>query len=229
MSSLPTEFQSEAAAIHDVDSERATTRRDESFYFVDIIFLVEGCLFKVPRTYFERDSEAFSAMFKLPVAQDVPVEGSSDQQPIHLEGITAHEFRQLLRVMYPQHVGQPDIMTYAEWKSVLKLSTMWNFEVLRDLAIQSMSELSINAVEKAALAREYDINEWLLPALNELAQREDPINIDEARRLGLEQAVMIAAVRESCIAWNEKGRFGRRGARTQIDFTGRIRATMDLP
>jgi hypothetical protein len=120
-------------------------------------------------------------------------------------------------------------MTCAEWKSVLKLSTMWNFDVLRDLAVKSMSELPIDAVEKAALAREYDIDEWLLPALNELAQREDPIGVDEALRLGLEQAVKIAAVRESFIAWNEKVAFGPRGARTQIDFTGRIRVIMGIP
>lgn len=45
-------------------------------------------------------------MFKLPVAQDVPVEGSSDQQPIRLEGIKEDDFRQLLRVLYPQSVNE---------------------------------------------------------------------------------------------------------------------------
>lgn len=128
-----------------------------------------------------------------------------------------------------RHIGQLDIMTCTEWKSVLKLSTMWNFEVVRNLAIQSMSELPIDAVEKAALAREYEIDEWLLPALNELAQREEPIGVEEALRLGMEQALRIAAVRESFIAWNERIAFGPRGARTQIDYTGRIRALMEIP
>jgi hypothetical protein len=58
----------------------------------------------VPRTYFERDSEVFCGLFQLPVAQDVPVDGSSDKQPLRLEGIKEDDFRQLLRVMYPRSV-----------------------------------------------------------------------------------------------------------------------------
>jgi len=212
----------------DPDPQPAT-RRDESFYFVDVVFLVEGCLFKVPRTYFERDSEVFCGLFQLPVAQNVPVDGSNDQQPLRLEGIKEDDFRQLLKVMYPRHAGQQDAMSSTEWTSVLKLSTMWSFDDLRDLAILNMSQLSIDPIERAALAKEYSIDEWLLPALNELAQREEPIGIEEARRLGWETALQIAAVRESFIAWNEKVAFGPRGARTQIDFTGRIRAVLDIP
>jgi hypothetical protein len=127
-----------------------------------------------------------------------------------------------------RHAGQQDVMSATEWTSVLKLSTMWSFEDLRDLAIQNMAQLSIDPVERAALASEYNIDEWLLPALNELAQREEPIGIEEANRLGWETALQIAAVRESFIAWNEKVAFGPRGARKQIDFTGRIRATLNI-
>lgn len=190
----------------------------------------------------------FCDLFGLPLARDAPVDGSSDEQPLRLEGIKENDFRQLLRVMYPRlaetvfchlfsrltlwwhrHAGQRDAMSFAEWTSVLKLSTMWNFEGLRSLAIQSMSGLPDNdAVEKAALAGEYQIDEWLLPALNELAQREEPISIEEARRLGWEVALQLSAVRESFIAWNEKMAFGARGARPHIDFTGRIRTVMGI-
>lgn len=114
-------------------------------------------------------------------------------------------------------------MDFTDWTSVLKLSTMWSFDLLRELAIHTMAELpGVSPVEKAALANEYQIDEWLLPALNELAQREEPISINEAHRLGWEMALQIAAVRESFVAWNEKKAIGPRGARTQIDFTGRI-------
>jgi hypothetical protein len=127
-----------------------------------------------------------------------------------------------------RHAGQQDLMSFTEWTSVLKLSSMWSFEDLRDLAIQNMSQLTVDPVERAALAKEYHIDEWLLPALNELAQREEPIGVEEARRLGWETALQIASVRESFIAWNEKIAFGPRGARTQIDFTGQIRAILNI-
>ena len=114
-------------------------------------------------------------------------------------------------------------MDFTDWTSVLKLSTMWGFDLLRDLAIRTMTELpGVSPVEKAALANEYKIDQWLLPALKELAQREEPISINEAHRLGWEMALQMAAVRESSVAWHAKKAFGPRGARTQIDFAGRI-------
>ena len=114
-------------------------------------------------------------------------------------------------------------MDFTDWTSVLKLSTMWSFDLLRDLAIRNMAELpGASPVEKAALANEYQIDQWLLPALNELAQREEPISINEAHRLGWEMALQMAAVRESFVAWNAKKAIGPRGARTRIDFTDRI-------
>lgn len=119
-------------------------------------------------------------------------------------------------------------MTGSEWTSVLKLSTMWGFEHLRELSIRNMSDIVMDPVERAALASEYSIDEWLLPALNELAQREEPITVDEARRLGWETALKVAAVRESFVAWNEKTAFGPRGARPQIDYTSRLRTIMDI-
>jgi len=33
--------------------------RDKFYYFADVIFVVEGCLFKLPRAPFERNSEVF--------------------------------------------------------------------------------------------------------------------------------------------------------------------------
>jgi len=92
-----------------------------------------------------------------------------------------------------------------------------------------MSQLAIDPIERAALANEYHIDEWLLPALNELAQREEPIGIEEARRLGWETALQIAACARKLYRVEREGGIWTRGARTQIDFTGRIRAILDIP
>ena len=58
-------------------------------------------LFKVPRRPFEQDSAAFSDTFRLPPINGAyGVEGSSDDNPIKLQGITESEFRPLLWVMF---------------------------------------------------------------------------------------------------------------------------------
>jgi hypothetical protein len=57
---------------------------------------VEDTLFKVPKRYFKKDSGMFGNIL------DLPADGeSSDEEPIHLQGIGKAEFEKLLGVMYP--------------------------------------------------------------------------------------------------------------------------------
>jgi hypothetical protein len=65
---------------------------------------VEGCLFKVPRGPFERNSEVFQDMFRLPVPENTVPDGSSDEHPLRLDGVKKNDFRQLLKVMFPGSV-----------------------------------------------------------------------------------------------------------------------------
>ena len=91
-------------------------RRDKAYYFIDTIFLVksfkslpmylvlillqvEDTLFKLPRCLFEESSEVFRDMFLLPSPEDVSCDGSSDEQPLFLEGVRKAHFRQLLKAM----------------------------------------------------------------------------------------------------------------------------------
>lgn len=71
---------------------------------------MEGCLFKVPRIPFERDSEVFQAMFKLPVPENAVADGSRDESPLRLDGVKKDDFCQLLKVLFPRSVG-PDNKT----------------------------------------------------------------------------------------------------------------------
>lgn len=62
---------------------------------------VENTLFRVPRYYFEQESDVFRDMFQFPVAEGAVPDGCSDEQPLRLDGIKKEDFRQLLRVMFP--------------------------------------------------------------------------------------------------------------------------------
>jgi hypothetical protein len=65
---------------------------------------VEGTLFKVPRYPFVRSSEVFRDMFQLPTPKYATPEGSSDQNPLFLDGIKKTDFRRLLKLMFPMSV-----------------------------------------------------------------------------------------------------------------------------
>ena len=85
----------------------------------------------------------------------------------------------------------------AQWTSVLKLSTLWEFDELRKAAIDALSTALCNdPIDRVILSSRFGITAWLLPALNELAQRPESLNIEEANRLGIETVLVIASVRE---------------------------------
>jgi len=192
--------------------------RDDSYFFADITFSVEDCLFKVPRYAFEQNSEAFAKIFLLPASE-------SYQQPLQLTGILKEDFLIFLQVLYPKDCTRLPSLVKREWASVLKLATMWEFTDLRLLAIRSLAPMLDDPIEQIDLAKNCDVKEWLLPAMNKLAQREQPMGIEDTARLGVETVLKIGAVRECC-SLRHYSRYGevehKRGARSEVDFTRRL-------
>ncbi|KAF8066541.1 hypothetical protein FPV67DRAFT_1195147 [Lyophyllum atratum] len=174
--------------------------RDDEYYMANVVFLVEGHLFSVPRHYFAHASDIFSSTFSLPPRPDQIQEGSSDAHPFVLEGVTRDDFKGLLRVMYPlklPHLGTDMALPRKDWIAALKLSTMWNFRNIRHLAIAKLSlDITIHPVDKVVLAKEYKVPDWLLAGYHELVKRSAPIAPAEAVRLGLETTVLLFHVRE---------------------------------
>ncbi|KAI5993147.1 hypothetical protein F5J12DRAFT_858835 [Pisolithus orientalis] len=156
--------------------------------------------FPLPKEPFERESTVFCDMFALPQGDGNSIEGLSDEMPIRLFGVSKEEFEELLKVLFNRRHGRPPCLpdTIEQWTSVLKLSTAWGFQEIRAAAIDALMVLDVSAIDKLVLGRKYDIEsrEWLLPALNELAQRAEPIGFEEANQMGFETALKLASVRE---------------------------------
>jgi hypothetical protein len=74
---------------------------------------------------------------------------------------------------------------------------MWEFGEIRKLAIGKLSQLIIDAVERVVIARDYHIVEWLIPSINVLAQRKEPMGVLDVSCLGWDYVLKIAEVRES--------------------------------
>ena len=65
---------------------------------------------------------------------------------------------------------------------------------LRKLALKSMDPP--NACERLLLARNYNVDDWVLPALSALCERRLPVSLEEARPMDNEDVVLVATVRE---------------------------------
>ncbi|KAF9239119.1 hypothetical protein BU15DRAFT_62136 [Melanogaster broomeanus] len=222
------------------------TQRHTRFYMDTVTFLVEDCLFKVPRNRFETESTVFRDMFLLPAGDLHEVEGRNDEKPIRLEGIKKDEFEQLLKVLlHWSYTSQSQELPgdVEQWTSVLKLSTLWDLSSQRQIAIDKLSELPVPPIDKIILANTYDVKPWLLPAMHDLVRRQDPINMEDASRLGFETALKLASVREKialrtvtrscwncyCTTSNTSEIFvGPRLDAEALDFTAILRTTFDL-
>jgi len=110
-----------------------------------------------------------------------------------LDNIGRKDFEALLSVIYPKNFDERDL-SYDQWRSVLHLSSIWGLTSLRNLALKSMDPP--NAFERLLLARKYNVDDWVLPALSALCERRLPVSLEEARQMDIEDVVLIATVRE---------------------------------
>ncbi|KAI9568841.1 hypothetical protein HD554DRAFT_679149 [Boletus coccyginus] len=212
----------------------AMVERDERFYMTLVTIQVENCLFRVPRQPLESQSKIFRDMFSLPVAEDT--EGSSDINPIRLDRIQKKAFKRFLEVllMGPAYEATTKPCPLFEmWFPVLKLARMWECDRIHKYAIEKMpyNEIPKSPTEKVALAVQHNIQPWLLPGLNELAKRKEPLEMQDLEILGAEVTLKVAAIRESltvCISQHPRLTSGSRDA-SRVDFTSAIKRVFEIP
>lgn len=84
--------------------------------------------------------------------------------------------------------------SFGELSSILDLSTRWGFTTIRDMAIRSLKPPT--AHQRLVLGRKYGVDEWVLPALQELCERQELPTPDEARLMGLEDVILVGSLRE---------------------------------
>jgi hypothetical protein len=83
-----------------------------------------------------------------------------------------------------------------EWSSVLSLAIKWEFDCIRDLAVDRLFPIT-TPIDKIVLGRKYyaDLSHWLEQAFIDVCIRNDPLKLEEARRLSVEDIVHIGEVR----------------------------------
>ncbi|KAJ4487038.1 hypothetical protein C8J55DRAFT_487231 [Lentinula edodes] len=172
-------------------------KKHSRFYFADgnVVFRVENTLYRIHRYFFQRDSPVFEVMFSLPTPTGERPEGEDEDKPIQLGGIECRDFDRLLSLMYPKDfTNSYEFSTLEEWISVLKLTTHWEFSSIRNLAIKQLSSIGSSA-DLVMLGHQYGVSQWLLPEYMELCVRDEPLTLEEGRKLGVDMVVTINQIR----------------------------------
>lgn len=135
-------------------------------------------------------------MFTLPPPEGECPEGSTTENPIVLAGVSTTDFDRFLSILYPLNFNANEINTIEEWSSVLHLASQWDFSSLRQLAIDNLAILIMSPIDRIVIGQAYHIPEWLVPAYTELCMRDDPLTLDEGKKLGMEDVITIGQLRQ---------------------------------
>ena len=73
---------------------------------------------------------------------------------------------------------------------------MWNFEAIRELAIDKLEKIPMDPAQKYLIALETRVEQWVVPSLTSLATRKEPLSMADVDRLGLDCVLRLARIRE---------------------------------
>ncbi|KAI0027572.1 hypothetical protein K488DRAFT_61159 [Vararia minispora EC-137] len=97
-----------------------------------------------------------------------------------LHDVTASEVDALLSIIYPSNFHRRDMLTVAEWFSVLRLATRWGITSIRSFVLEILEDLA-TPLDKLVIARQFDIPGWLKPAYVSLCLRKESLSIVEGQ------------------------------------------------
>jgi len=198
------------------------TERDELFYFHETDFIsiqVEDRLFKVQRVLLATYSTYFERLIGY-MKYGYPKCGSSDDEPLYLDGIAKGDFQCFLVVLQSVYHGRytntkepaaPPPMAGShvlhdcsrgvvhfkspEWRTVLRLAKTWNSDCVTERAIAGI-DATASSLEKMEIGLEHAVQRWVLAGLQDLITRDVPLTQSEAPWIDATTFNKVARARE---------------------------------
>ena len=87
------------------------------------------------------------------------------------------------------------LFTVADYTALLRFSTKWRFNAIRDITIQHFRH--VDPVNTIFLARAHCVGRWLVPALDAYARLPRSITIQDVERLGSDYILKLVEVRDT--------------------------------
>ncbi|KAJ3537546.1 hypothetical protein NMY22_g5545 [Coprinellus aureogranulatus] len=193
-------------------------QKDEVYYWDTARFLVEGCIFKLPKYQFIVGSEYFANAYLQDIVRcptpeldpeydwdsmdvtEAPTLKTSTMGAVVLEGVKASEFRTFLKLLFPTLSNTTTItLTKSEWLTILNLSTRWHFPEFRKLAIAHLNPAMSEAIEMITVGRREYIPKWVLQGYAQLVVKKGAITEEESELIGHRTAVKLYIVRHELV------------------------------
>ncbi|PPQ73430.1 hypothetical protein CVT24_008136 [Panaeolus cyanescens] len=181
-------------------SGSATVLERDPIYFCEIVMLqVEDRVFSVPKSGLIEHGTHFQTLLET-CKTGV---GSSESNPIVLEGVSKIHFHNFLRLIYP--FRGVDIPSGDEhWLGILDLATKWGFNDIRAIALTSLEHLFIptpphpSAYAKAIcglhLCQKYNIHKHLQAQYEILVTSIAPLNRNALLAGGIDEETIVAVM-----------------------------------
>jgi len=162
----------------------------------DLYIIAGKTLFRVHGYFFSRDSPIFNSKLN-PVSPGQTREGTTNTEPVVLDGVTAEEFERLLWVFYNPKYSLYDA-SVETWKSVLRLANKLEFKEVKELAIRELHlKKELPLVDKMALYQAHQVDQrHLVPLFAELCARDTPLTLEESHILGPDSTYLVYSTRE---------------------------------
>jgi len=122
----------------------------------------------------------------------------------------------------PSELGVPKPTTVDEWLSVLRLSSKYEINESRQIAMSHLCDLPINPIRRIAIWGEYHLNpDFLIPSYVQLCQLDDSLTLGMTMALGLKNFTKLSAARETyrkrvgCVSCARHNHYDRRALAEQ--------------
>ncbi|CAE6395936.1 unnamed protein product [Rhizoctonia solani] len=100
------------------------------------------------------------------------------------------------KILYASVIDGPFEFDTATLTSALRVATVYDYDSLRQFSISKLERANLSAIQRIKIAQELDVEHWIEPAFEELANRIQPIQPDEARILGIDSLLRVSNMRE---------------------------------
>ncbi|KAH7344491.1 hypothetical protein B0J17DRAFT_635622 [Rhizoctonia solani] len=164
----------------------------------DIELQLNNTLFKTRKYLLNK----FDVLAKL-VEDGESTEQFSTSGPTRLPRLTMKCDAQLIgdfintsKILYASVIDGPFEFDTATLISALRVATVYDYDALRRFSISKLERANLSAIQRIKIAHELDVVHWTEPAFEELANRAEPIQPDEARILGIDALLRVANMRE---------------------------------
>jgi len=165
-----------------------TAKRHSKFYFEDgnVVFLTnDDTLFRLHKSILKLHSTFFDGMFehdypptKDKNGKDIPIDGSSDENPIHLGGhalatLRDKELESICRVLYHMPAAPLSELSVDEAVALLQVSTKFQFEVIHRRVVERLEGVNFPPWTQYNLAIDCLVDPWVIPSYVKICSLAD--------------------------------------------------------